>query len=126
MLLNRLIYSGAGMLLFLSNQVAEDLGFKRYVQGEMADDLVLPQFKDFIDGSKALMFDRQFLRKIAKRYGYDLKVLDHFVLDVKDPKLIENDSEESGFSIKPLLVGRGIFIFIYAYDCYKQFNWVHL
>ncbi|MGF7073890.1 hypothetical protein [Mucilaginibacter sp. 3215] len=109
----RLIYSAAGMLLFLSNQVAEDLGFDRYERGEMSDDFAFPAFEDFIEGSQTLEFDSEFLTKIAKLYGYQLETLDHFILDPKDPRLADDDPDNNVVSVKPLLKdGENYFLFM--------------
>ncbi|MEO3402950.1 SEC-C domain-containing protein [Mucilaginibacter sp. CAU 1740] len=97
------VYSAAGLLLFMSNQVAEDLAFERYEFGEMSDELTLPDFDEFIKSSNVFMFDRDFMEKIAGLYGYELTALDQFIIDLKDPKLAQNDPENALVSVKPLI-----------------------
>lgn len=99
----RSVYSAAGMLLFMSNQVAEDLACERYELREMSDELALPDFNEFMEFSHVFMFDRQFLEKIAGLYNYEIAALEHFLIDPQNPKLAEDDPEDALVSVRPLI-----------------------
>ncbi|MGE6221195.1 YecA family protein [Nubsella zeaxanthinifaciens] len=99
----RLIYSSSGLLLYMSNQVAEDLGYPRYITGNLSSKIVLPGHEEFIKNSQALIFSEDYLTKIAGLYNYDLSVLNNFLLTTDEPKLKDDDPDDNIVSLKPII-----------------------
>ncbi|MFC3560208.1 YecA family protein [Pedobacter jamesrossensis] len=99
----RLVYNGAGLLLYMSNQVAEDLKHKRYEPGELSSKIAFPEYDEFINNSQSLIFPEEYLSKIAGLYNYDLSVIENFILTTTNPKLGDDDPDDNIVSLKPLI-----------------------
>ena len=99
----RLVYSGAGLLLYMSNEVAADLNYKRYKPGNHSSKIAFPEYDEFISNSKSLIFPAEYLNKIAELYNYDLSVIEKFILITTDPKLDDDDPDDNIVSLKPLI-----------------------
>jgi len=87
------VYSGAGLLLYMSNQVADDLNYERYELGNHSSKIAFPQYDEFISNSQSLIFTVEYLNKIAELYNYDLSVIEKFILITTDPKLVDDDPD---------------------------------
>jgi hypothetical protein len=99
----RLVYSSAGLLLYMSNQVAEDLNYERYKQGNLVSKITFPEYDDFINNSQSLIFSEEYLSKIAELYNYDLSAIEKLVLATTDPNLADDDPDNNIVSLKPLI-----------------------
>ena len=109
----RLVYAAGGMLLLLSDQIANGLGYNRYQSGHISENLDLPGYGDFIEAIDTFLFDREYLDQIAKLYGYNTDLLEHFMLDPKAPALQNDDPENALVSKKPLIKdGDKCFVFM--------------
>nr|WP_199768697.1 SEC-C metal-binding domain-containing protein [Sphingobacterium sp. HMA12] len=98
-----LVYNGAGLLLYMSNQVADDLNYERYEPGNHSSKIAFPEYEEFISNSKSLIFPTEYLNKIAELYNYDLSVIEKFILITTDPRLADDDPDDNIVSLKPLI-----------------------
>lgn len=98
----KIVYSGAGILLYLSNQIAVDLDYKRNKENTFSEIIELPTYEDFIKHPSLCTFDAAYLEKISNHYNFDISIIQQFVIDLYDPLLKDDDPESNVVSIKPL------------------------
>lgn len=99
----KVVNDGAGILLFMSNNIAKDLQHTGYMYEERNDDIVFPEYNAFIEQVGAVVFSKEYLQKVCDAHNYDYSIMQNFILNIGDAALKEDDPEKNIVISKPLI-----------------------
>lgn len=103
--LKKEVNDGVGLLLFMSNKIAEEKGHRRYMESAQSDDykITFSDYESTIDDAFKIKFDKSYLQKVCRLLNYDYDIIKEFILPLNDPDLNNSDPDENPVSIKPLI-----------------------
>lgn len=99
------VNDGVGLLLFMSNKVAEEKKHTRYMDRIISADykIAFSDYDSTIDDAFRIKFEKGYLQKVCELLNYDYEVIKEFILSINDPELNNGDPDENPVSRKPLI-----------------------
>lgn len=93
-----------GLLLFMSESVAHDAGHVPFIyqEGE-SDDIEFPAYDKATQYTDAIYFTRTYLEEVCDGHGYDIGILEDFIVQLGEKDLQNDDPEENIVNFKPLI-----------------------
>ena len=92
-----------GLLLFLSNSVANDAGHLPYIYSEGRRNIEFPQYDNAVRFTDAIYFSKDFLQELCDKARFDIGVLNDFLVQSGSEELEEDDPEKNVVNYKPLV-----------------------
>lgn len=130
----RIVRDAAGLLLFMSNSVAQNAGHSPYVfqPGEIGD-IEFPEYEKAGQYTEAIYFTRAYLNEICDAAKYNIGVLNDFIIQLGSKDLEESDPDKNVVNFKPIIeVGNDLLLYMptgilnslicYIYQKAKEYN----
>ncbi len=100
----KLVSDAVGILLFMSNRVAEDAGHERFFFDPWErGNIVFPDYERTMELVDAICFPKDYLKQICGQRKYDHAILKEFVISADSEELDDDDPDNNYTNIKPLL-----------------------
>jgi len=108
------IRDAVGLLLFLSNQAAQEIGHSAFLfETSQTDIIELPSFKNLEQYVDALYFNNEYLEAVSSRRRYDLNIIKDFVIEADAKELEDEDPDNNAVNLKPFIeVKNGILMYM--------------
>jgi len=123
-----------GLLLFMSESVAHETGHQPFIyqEGE-SDDIEFPAYDKTAQYIDAIYFTRAYLKEVCDAHGYDISILEDFIVQPSSEELHNDNPDENIVNFKPLIaVKDGIILYmptgvlnaliVYIYQKAKEHN----
>ncbi|WP_051312722.1 SEC-C domain-containing protein [Sporocytophaga myxococcoides] len=93
-----------GLLLFMSNAVAHYSGHVAYIHRKSGTrNIEFPDYNKTVQYTEAVYFTREFLNEACEIQGYDIAILDDFILQPGGDELQNDAPEENVVNFKPII-----------------------
>jgi hypothetical protein len=92
-----------GLLLFMSNSVAHEVGHTPYIFSEGRRNIEFPEYDNAVKFTDAIYFSKDFLQELCDKVRFDIGVLNDFMVQSGSKELEEDDPEKNVVNYKPLI-----------------------
>ena len=98
------IRNAVGLLLYMSDSAAHDAGHVAYIYQEgSTGNIEFPDYQKTIQYTKALFFPKEYLWEICEDLGYDMSILNDFLLHPRAEELQNDDPDQNVVNFKPII-----------------------
>jgi hypothetical protein len=99
------VNDGVGLLLFMSNKIAEEKGHGRYMERARMSDykIAFSDYDSTIDDAFKIKFEKDYLKKVCGLLNCKYDIIKEFILPLNYPDLNKDDPDENPVSRKPLI-----------------------
>jgi hypothetical protein len=100
----KFVNDGVGLLLFMTNSVANDLNHTRNMfERNDATTIRFSEYEKAMEAVNAITFSKEYLKEISVERHYDAEIISEFLIDIND-RLLDNDDPDYNLShSKPIL-----------------------
>ena len=98
------VRAAIGLMLFMSESVAHEAGHVPFIyqEGE-SDDIEFPAYEKATQYIDAIYFTRSYLKEVCDAHGYDIDILEDFIVQPGTEEVQNDDPEENIVNFKPLV-----------------------
>ena len=98
------VNDGAGLLLFMSNEIAKGKNHTRYMYDHPDyDKISLPEYNSLIADAGIVTFEKSYLKKLCPHIDSRYDILNEFIVPFNHPDLENEDPDENPVSLFPLI-----------------------
>ncbi len=102
------VNDGVGLILFMSNNIAQAKGHSRYIYGQPNyEKIAFPDYDTLIKDIEILSFDKNYLKEISKVIGSTYESINEFIIQLNMPELVNDDPDYNPVNLYPLIENDG-------------------